>query len=91
MSNNSSKKVTPLKKKKVIEEDKDDNNNDNDVYEELVDRESSIEVAQNLLKVSNCISTNIVSLLWTLSELWPYYRDKVHPTNMNHKCPWTKI
>lgn len=74
MSNNSSKKNTPKKNNKVIEEKKDDINNNDEVYEELVDHQSSIEAAQNYLdKVSNCINTNIVSLLWTLSELWPYH------------------
>ena len=64
MSNNSSKKNTPKKNNKVIEEKKDDINNNDEVYEELVDHQSSIEAAQNYLdKVSNCINTNIVSLL----------------------------
>ena len=92
MSKQASKKNTPKKNNNVIEEEKDDNNNGAEVYEDLLDRQSSIEAAQNYLdKVSHCINTNIVSLLWTLSELWPYYRDKVDPTNMTHSCPWTTI
>ena len=98
MSKQASKKNTPKKNNNVIEEEKDDNNNGAEVYEDLVDRQSSIEAAQNYLdKVSHCINTNIVSLLWTLSELWPYHvgtksRQQAWITNVHeqqkHWGPW---